>query len=91
MDLEAVYTLTEITAVFEQVHMPYTYSVSEDGENYTVVYEGAAEGWLSAPLAKTVELDNVSARYVKVSSLHPEGADVLYFSVYELYALGIAQ
>ena len=87
VDFQGLCALTQITVSFEQIMMNHTISVSEDGENYTVVYEGAAGGFASEPVIVNVELDNVVARYVKISSFG-EGGN--YFSVWELTAMGVA-
>ena len=88
VDFQALCALSQITVSFEQNMLNYTISVSEDGENYTVVYEGTAGGFATAPVIVNVELDDVSARYVKVSSTGTGGASD-YFSVWELSAIGV--
>ena len=85
VDLEQVYTLTEIIISFENALWQYEISVSEDGENYTVIHEGAPH----AAATQSVKLDNVNARYIKFARMPDDGVTHYWFSIYEAYVYGV--
>ena len=86
LDLEDVYTVEEISIYFQISMLPYTVSYSSDGENYTVLHEGAA---ITTPDGFVTVLKNgaVDMRYIKVS--RPAGSDDPsageWLSIYEIY------
>ncbi len=81
VDLEQVYTLNGLTISFENALWKYEIAVSEDGVEYEVIHESEAHG----ATTKILELDNVSARYIKLTRLADDGATHYWFSIYELY------
>ena len=90
VDLEAVYALDEIELILENALMDYTISVSEDGENYTVVVEATREGWLFVPTSRTFDLNGATGRYVKLTRLQDDGSTDFWFSIWELNIYGKA-
>ena len=86
VDLEQEYVLSEIIISFENALWQYEISVSMDGENYTVIHEGAPH----AAATQSVKLDGVNARYIKFARLADDGVTHYWFSIYELYVYGVA-
>ena len=84
VDLQGLYKLTELNILFENASWNYTISISTDGENYTVIYEGTPHG------AKAVNIKGeAEARYLKFTRLDDTGvAGDHWFSIYEVYAYG---
>ena len=84
VDLQGLYKLTELNILFENASWNYTISISTDGENYTVIYEGTPHG------AKAVNIKGeAEARYLKFTRLDDTGvAGSHWFSIYEVYAYG---
>ena len=84
VDLQGLYKLNELNILFESALYNYTISISTDGENYTVIHEGAPHG------ASVVKLKGeVEARYIKFTRLDDTGTEgAHWFSIYEVYAYG---
>ena len=84
VDLQGLYKLTDLEVLFESALYNYTISISTDGENYTVIHEGAPHG------ASVVKLKGeVEARYLKFTRLDDTGTEGSHwFSIYEIYAYG---
>jgi hypothetical protein len=88
VDLEAVYTLDKISFLFENCMGDYTISVSENGEDYEVVRECAAEPMSSVAFSREYDLNGVSGRYIKISRGPADDRDY-WFSIYELYVYSV--
>ncbi len=86
VDLEAVYTLTEIMAYFENASWKYEVSVSVDGEAYDVIHQGNPHGGIVVTIPV-----NADVRYIKFTRLDDtDTAGDHWFSIYEVYAFSVA-
>ncbi len=86
VDLEQIYKVDTIDVFFENSVLPYTVSVSTDGETYTTIYEGLS----TSTGYKTIKFEATDVRYVRFTrGAIPEGQDHNWFSIYELYVYAI--